>query len=231
MKSCPVCKANFNDDNLNFCLNDGATLFSVPDEVETRVIPRARNTNEPTLPNINPVLYNQTAPSSSNKAVFLLVSVLALILLAAIGGIAAYFLIKPAETVSNTKTTPTPKDEDEELKEKIANLEKQLQDQKKTPAPTSTPIDTTTPIKTPTQLNESGKVTARVAQSGDGFLALRTEPNVDTGTRLVKIPSGAIVELEDCQKNYQTISGRRGRWCMVSYNGRVGWVFDAWLIY
>ena len=37
MKSCPTCKQNFDDETLNFCLEDGSILTSLVDEVETRL--------------------------------------------------------------------------------------------------------------------------------------------------------------------------------------------------
>jgi multidrug efflux pump subunit AcrB len=229
MKQCPNCKSVYSDDSLSFCLSDGTALLSMPDEQETRVIPPGRITNQPDFSNVNPNLYHQTPPQSNSKIIFLVVSLFALFLLITIGGIAAYFLVGSKENVSNTQmATPTPKDDDE-LKKKIADLEKQLQEQKK--SPTVTPTAATASVKTPTPLNQSGRATARVGRTGDGFLALRTEPNVETGARILKIPSGATVELEDCQKTFQTIDGRRGRWCMVSYDGKIGWVLDAWLIY
>jgi hypothetical protein len=151
-----------------------------------------------------------------------------------IAGISALIIINPfgkSETAvvsnssNNLKPTATPGNQNDQLKEKLANLEKQIQDrtnQKKT--------SDTQPFPSPTQ-NNSAKPTARVAPSNDGFLSLRTEPSVKTGTQLVKIPSGATVNLENCEKNYMAIDNRRGRWCMVSYGGEIGWVFDAWLIY
>jgi Bacterial SH3 domain. len=216
MKICPVCKANYNDD-LNFCLNDGASLFSVPDEQETKVISFGENSDLPNLPNKKPQIYNR-APASGGKIVSLIVAIAAFFVLLSVAVAAAYFLIPESETVSKTQNNPLPEKEAEDIKEKKKTPEK--------PTP-----EKTASAKTPAGLNESGKVTARVAQTGDGFLALRTEPSVENGTRLEKIPSGAVVEIEDCQRNYQTISGKRGRWCLVTYEERLGWVFDAWLIY
>lgn len=227
MKQCPYCKANYNDDSLSFCLNDGTALLTLADEQETQVIAKGRITAQPNFSGFQPNNYDQPVQRSNNKTVFVLISIIALIGLIALGGVAAYFLVPQNKDLpAKTSPTPTPTgSNDEELKKKIANLEKQLQDQKKTPA--STPV----PARTPAPLNESGKATARVARTGDGFLALRSDPSVNVGRRLLEIPSGATVEIEDCQNATQTIDGRRGRWCMVSYNNTTGWAFDAWLIY
>lgn len=109
--------------------------------------------------------------------------------------------------------------------EKLTNLEKQIQEPNNRKRNSGT-----SPFPSPAQ-NNLNVPKARVAQTNDGFLSLRTEPSVKTGTQLVKIPSGAVVNLENCERNYMTIDGRRGRWCLVSYAGKIGWAFDGWLIY
>lgn len=237
MKQCPLCKAVYTDDSLSFCLNDGAALLAAADEQVTQVIPPARTTAhadfKPNVPNAAPISYNQSAPPRQNsKTAFVLAALVALLLLIVIGGIAAFFLIPRDERNSDLKTpTPAPsprgKDDTDEQKEKIANLERQLQDLKKSPKPSVTPAISNSPAP----LNRSGKATARVKQASDGFLAMRSEPSAETGYQILKMPSGATVELEDCQPSYQTIAGRRGRWCMVSYAGETGWAFDGWLDY
>ena len=77
----------------------------------------------------------------------------------------------------------------------------------------------------------NGRPTAHVNSPGDGFLALREEPDAENGNRLAKIPHDAVVFLENCEKDKTTIAGRTGRWCMVTYQDETGWVFDAWLTY
>jgi hypothetical protein len=39
-------------------------------------------------------------------------------------------------------------------------------------------------------------------------------------------PTGGKNSLQE-----KMIDGRRGRWCLISYAGEVGWAFDVWLIY
>lgn len=47
MKTCPVCKENYTDDDLNFCLNDGRTLVKVNDDPPPTVfMNQARTTNQ-----------------------------------------------------------------------------------------------------------------------------------------------------------------------------------------
>jgi len=117
------------------------------------------------------------------------------------------------------------------------------------PPPTASPSINTTPTPKPTasatvekpdNVNTEPEIKrtpsksdaiplGRIDAPGDGFLALRSEPSDESGERLVKIPSGSYVEIQDCQKEQKTVSGKKGRWCMVTYENTTGWVFDAWL--
>jgi hypothetical protein len=127
----------------------------------------------------------------------------------------------PAQTVSPMST---PIDETAALKEKLANLEKQVQDQKNQ-KPAST-VDTASPPKPP----PVNTTTARVNSPGDGFLALRNQPDSETGERLAKIPHGASVTVLGCPKP-SNVGKKSGRWCQVIYNGQAGWAFDAFLVF
>jgi competence protein ComGC len=244
MKECPVCKTTYTDDSLRFCLADGASLLSVNNEQETVQIfpdqnPLRIEIQKDTSSLSFPPSASQNQPKKRSVIPFVIAGFVSLLLLGIVG-IAALLILNPfskAETVTisnNPKPTETPvlatqnknnELKNNELKEKLANLEKQIQDQKNQKTSPNTQ-----PFPTSTQ-NKPAAPTARVAPSNDGFLSLRTEPSVKTGTQLVKIPSGATVNLENCEKNYTTIDNRRGRWCMVSYAGEIGWAFDAWLIY
>lgn len=116
--------------------------------------------------------------------------------------------------------TPTPDIDEERLEKELANLKKQLEDALN-PSPT----------KTPPGFSSDGHPTARVNSPGDGYLALRSEPDAEMGERLAQIPHGSVITLENCEKEMVKIGGRTGRWCMVTYRGQTGWVFDAWLDY
>ncbi len=227
MKQCPVCKATYADETLNFCLSDGSTLFAIVDEEQTRVISSgsnpvrvdfARETSPIFTP---PVTSNQPATGGSSKTVALLVGLLALLILAFVG-FAAFMLLKPNDkTISNTTGTPTPtssRTPDDE----IANLKKQVEDLKNQKSPT--------PVPTTSTRKETGN-TARVSSPGDGFLALRSEPNSETGYRITQIPDGASVNVTGCQSFSVKIGRRTGRWCQVEYGGQSGWAFDAFLVY
>lgn len=234
MKQCPVCKATYADETLNFCLSDGSTLFAVQDEEQTRVISSGSNQARIDLPRETspiftpPATFNESARTGSSKTVSLLAGLLALALLAFIG-FAAFMLLKPSDNAkSNTtnssslKNSQTPDDETAKLKEKTANLEKQVEDLKN--QKTATPVQTT-----PTQ--KTAENTARVSSPGDGFLALRSEPNSETGYRITQIPHGANVNVFGCQDNSVRIGSRTGHWCRVDYGGQTGWAFDAFLVY
>jgi uncharacterized protein YraI len=62
----------------------------------------------------------------------------------------------------------------------------------------------------------------------DGFLSLRSEPSITSGTRLAKIPHGASLKKSKCQK-LLNLEGDTGHWCRAEYSGKTGWVFDAYL--
>ena len=70
---------------------------------------------------------------------------------------------------------------------------------------------------------------AFVRETSDGFLALRSEPGIDTGERLAQIPSGTGVELGACQDEALFLDDAFGRWCETSYDGRDGWAFTGFL--
>jgi hypothetical protein len=147
--------------------------------------------------------------------------------------------VLPFETGQKEKNPPPPateKDtsaENERLKEKIAELEKKkleekiedleekIEDQKKqTPGKT---IVKTVPVKPPP------KGFVRVNSPRDGFLALRSQPSVNGGYRMVKIPHGTVISVYSCG-GLTTVGGRRGRWCRTVYEDNPGWVFDAYLV-
>lgn len=243
MKQCPVCKTTYTDDSLRFCLADGANLSFVSESKQPTLVshggnPVQVNVPQSAAPTSLPTIASPDQKNKRRAAPFVIAALIGLLLLAT-AGIAAIILLNPfgktntvqiANNSNNTRpiavNAATPGNEAEELQEKIANLERLLKDQtnqKKTSNVQPSPF--------PSPQNNSGVPTARVKKTNDGFLSLRTEPSVKTGTQLVKIPSGATVQLENCQKTATIVDGQRGRWCIVSYNGETGWVFNAWLIY
>jgi hypothetical protein len=245
MKQCPTCKNTYTDDSLAFCLSDGTALVSSQTEEVTQQISAANN---PIRVNIAP----ETSPNAFTPAfqqpqlkggkgwlIGLLVG-LFLLAVAVIGGVGALVYMKNGEvkpvavienkvdnkSVANTQpvansATPT-LDETAAMKQKLAELEKQLKEQKgKVPTVPTLP-NAPAPPKVPTV------TIARVNSPGDGFLALRTGPSSSTGDRILEIPHGATVTVLACQS---AAKGKKGKWCKVNYNGNAGWAFDGFLIY
>ncbi len=239
MKQCPVCKTTYTDDSLKFCLSDGANLTSPAAEKTVQMAfgrePVPFNTSPDSVPTVFPPT---SPPAPARKGLGLIIAgLLAGFLLLIVAAVAAFMLLRPnddknrvavslsptpAQTVTPTSTSI---DETAALKEKLANLEKQVQAQKNQKQ--------TTPEKSsPAQnqpLNQTTK-TARVNSPGDGFLALRNEPDSKTGYLIAKIPHGASVAVQSCPKS-SNVGKIPGRWCQVVYNGQSGWAFDGFLVY
>jgi len=239
MKRCPSCGTTYTDQTLRFCLADGATLTDLGGEQPTVVRPggapmRVDIPQEtqafaaaPTIPQT----YAAAPGGSSGNGmkILLAVVVLGVLAIAALGvGALVYFRSGGNEVAANTNkgntapstspiasptASPTSNQKDER-DQRIANLEKQLKEQKNA----NRAANTTTPPASGT--------TARVNSPGDGFLALRSLPSSTAGSRILAIPHGATVSVGSCLGG-----GRGGRWCRASYNGYSGWVYDSYLIY
>jgi Bacterial SH3 domain len=236
MKQCPTCRTTYTDETLRFCLADGGILFDLGKEAETVTRHGVRiDVQPPSYPTI-PVAGEQR-PAKGNLVLKIVAAVLILGFLGLLGlgaaGALFYFnsggtsvaVASPSPTPTPVPTrspspSPTPDSDEERLEQELANLQKQLEDALK-PSPT----------KTPPGFSSDDLPTARVNSPADGFLALRSEPDAETGERLAQIPHGTVITLENCEKEKVKIGSRTGRWCMVTYRGQTGWVFDAWLEY
>lgn len=236
MKQCPVCKTTYTDESLKFCLADGANLISLSEPAETVQMsfgnnPMRINVAPDSSPTIfTPPISNQPIKKGVSPIVVGVLGFLLLLVVVGFAGFVGYIMLQPSdkkETAANVSPTPrvsqtsTPDDQTAELKEKLANLERQVQDQKN--PKNSTPVET---YSTP----KPSATTARVNSPGDGFLALRSEPNSETGFRITKIPHGATVTVLNCPRP-SNVGKMRGRWCQVIYNGQSGWAFDAFMIF
>lgn len=251
MKQCPNCKTVYTDDSLRFCLTDGASLISAAGgDAETvqmsseKAAPLRINVPPDSAPTVFTAPPNvQNFPTAHNQPVkkgfgLIVAGLLGILLLAGGGLAAAYFLLaRPSDNknadvkaaVSPTTTAaptvlpsvaPTA-DETAKLKEEMANLKKQLENQKN-----QKPNQLAAPPLPPSQ---NGR-TARANSPNDGFLALRSEPNSETGYRIAKIPHGASLTVLGCPKA-SNIGKMPGRWCQVDYNGQSGWAFDAFIAF
>jgi len=235
MKQCPNCQTTYTDDALRFCLADGTALVPAPNEAETVRIPFNKNPvrvdvppdSAPTVFTLPPV---SSAQPKSKGAGLIIAGVLGVFLLfLLIGGVTAFLLLranddKKAIVAASPVALPTaaPVDETVALKEKLANPEKQVRDQGNRKPPASPPETFSPPKQSPT--------TARANSPRDGFLALRSEPNSETGARIAKIPHGATITVVGCPQP-SNIGKIKGRWCQVIYNGQAGWAFDAFMIF
>ena len=237
MKQCPTCKTNYTDVTLRYCLADGAVLT---DAVEQPTFVRedartgsAQETIRMYSPQTDPTVARPAA-RRSGLLVKVLIGVAALGLFVVLGVAAAAFMLlrQSSEPTPNINTkvavkpteTPSadPDDETEQLKEQIANLEKLLNEQLRTDKPSNIPLSL------PNQ--DAATTYAQVNSPGDGFLALRTFPNSQAGTKILEIPHGATISVGACL-NRSKIAKRAGRWCRANYDGYSGWVFDAFLVY
>ncbi len=239
MKRCPACKNTYTDEQLKFCLADGNPLSVIGDEGDPTIVFKDRNPMQVNIPQ-NTAPNNFQLPKSDvqndkRSALPLVVAALFGLLVLLVVGIGAIFLFKPFgtnETATISNNADNSNNQTKELEGKLANLERQLQEQKNQKKNTTTPpISNSVSNTANTAPKNSDSPTAKVKFSSDGFLSLRTEPSVKNGAQIIKIPTGAIVQLENCEKNVVTVDGRSGRWCMVSYKGETGWAFDAWLAY
>ncbi len=237
MKQCPNCGTTYTDETLRFCLTDGATLVSLASNEKTaafennRVLVDFQKDSAPESVNtvISPALPQTSEKKGINWLIIGVLSVLLLFVLLGFAGFAGYIFYKQSgdENRNVAVNSPTPnisptKNEDKDLEEKVANLEKQLENQKnKKP--------TNSPNPFPTETNNSPR-TARANSPGDEFLALRSEPSSETGSRIAKIPHGATFTVLDCPKP-NAATKMKGRWCQVIYDGQVGWAFDAYMVF
>lgn len=226
MRHCPECRTTYTDDSLKFCLSDGTRLADGADEEQTVVRSRSaeRQIGSPARTDDIPAV----------RAAFWVKLLIALAILGFVGlgaiglaGAWVYYKGGPAATPTplppapKPASTPTPDLEKQRLQDELANIKKQLDAEKKNANSRANDGDD--------ELGSS--ITATVDSPNDGFLALRSEPDPERGERLAKIPHGAEVEILRCGNSVVTIGGRSGHWCFVDYDGRTGWVFDAWLEY
>lgn len=237
MKQCPNCKTAYTDDSLQFCLADGTALISsIGDAPTVRMNFGSRETMRVNVPSDSVPTVFAAPPMSpkppAKKSFGLVVAGLfALLLLLGGGLIAAYVLLRPRNNqpvVTAASPTPNvlptavqtaaPNDENARLREEMANLKKELEKQKKQKS--SPTVENDAPPN-------SGR-TARANSPGDGFLALRSEPNSETGYRIAKIPHGAALTVYECP-TASNVGKIPGRWCRVNYGGQSGWAFDGFI--
>jgi len=87
-----------------------------------------------------------------------------------------------------------------------------------------------TPNANRSSIANQAKATQIVNAPQDGFLALRSEPDIKRGFRVDKIPHGATLQIDRCQAQTKRLGKTNGRWCQTTYLGQDGWVFDGFLV-
>ncbi|MBK9154387.1 MAG: SH3 domain-containing protein [Chloracidobacterium sp.] len=234
MKQCSVCKTTYTDDSLSFCLSDGSPLTAAEAEQETVVRKVGHGGLKVDLPPdqvtwVSPEKRAQPAKASNTWVkVLAIIAVVVILGVAGIGIVGALIYFQPGMNGSGTPSpspmqsptgTPATDPEKDRLREEIANIQRQLDEQKRNAGPGDAEPEDDPDIPD----------VARVNSPNDGFLALRSLPDSDRGIRLAKIPHGTELEIIDCEPYRKSIGGRSGRWCLVEYAGITGWVFDAWL--
>jgi len=249
MKQCPTCRTTYTDETLRFCLADGAPLTDLGGEQSTVVRPTSgglsdektvamggeqmradipQNTASPP-----PQYQSIRQPSSGSGGVLkVLLVVLGLgifVVLLAIVGLILFYKPRPDQAdkigpdLKTPASSPAPtKDDKDYLRDLIANLEKQLANQKND-GPSAKPVST------PNLSSTTMTTTARANSPGDGFLALRSLPSASVGDRIIKIPHGASLSVGACGPLQQSV--HPGRWCQARYNGYSGYVYDYYLTY
>jgi hypothetical protein len=70
---------------------------------------------------------------------------------------------------------------------------------------------------------------AYVQTEGDGFLALKAEPELNS-MRLAKMPDHARVNIIEVLERPMSIEGKRGVWCKVEFESLIGWAWGGWLV-
>jgi hypothetical protein len=109
MKICPNCRRTYDDDALNFCLDDGSVLtFATPDAAPTVVMdyPRPTSSAPPAGPTNwdarNQQAYSMQPEKRSSKTWVWVVGILAILILVCGGGFAAIFVYVASIANSNT---------------------------------------------------------------------------------------------------------------------------------
>lgn len=238
MKRCPQCGTTYTDETLRFCLADGGSL--VPVEEEPTVASPRRDAFKVNFGDQTPGTQPSTFPppkgSSSGVKILIGLVIAGILGVLAVGAVFVAFVgyeIYRADTAVSTPTpTPTPVfqptpfaqtspgTDAEKLAEELLKLQKALEEQERGVNSNRDPNS---------QDVLSDVSTATVNSPNDGFLALRSLPSSDLGARIARIPHGDKVFVVSCDDTYYTIGSRRGRWCLVEWQQKVGWVFDAWL--
>ena len=106
-----------------------------------------------------------------------------------------------------------------DMKAQLEALKKQIADQQKAP--------TINNIPTP-DLASLG-ATMATTSSNNGSLGFRTEPNMGSPMRQVRIPDNSRLKVLDYSENKIILDGKESRFAKVEYDGQLGWVLESYL--
>ena len=226
MKRCPQCGTTYTDATLRFCLADGTALVGGEEPLRAEI----------PSPDTRVSMGSAQHPPRTSKAwIFVVLGTVIIGLMAIAGvvvlGILAYIGSVDAEPEQIVFATPSPAaapsepaSDEQILRQELEKLEKQLEDM-------DLPRVDQDPFPDGIDTEAGAPMTATANSPKDGFLALRSLPSTDIGERLAVIPHGAEVKVVACDPNYNTLNGRRGRWCLLMWGQFVGWAFDAYLTF
>jgi hypothetical protein len=196
MKQCPTCRTTYTDETLRFCLADGAPLSDVGEQPTVVRQTGGGPSDEKTvamhggqvrvdIPQDLSREQYQASPAQPSggsggvlKVLLVILGLGIFVALIAIVGVLLYYNSRPDKPGSNVADLKTPaaspaptKDTKDELRDQIANLEKQLAERSNTNRPSNATV--------PAPSIPSGQMTTNVRANspGDGFLALRTLPS------------------------------------------------------
>jgi hypothetical protein len=115
MKRCPKCQRSYNDDTLRFCLEDGTALATITREVDpppTAILSRETPTLKssgptvPSYPNLN-VAPGAAEPERRSSSILTAGVVVIALLLFALVGIAAFYVIKQSGSSESAQVNPS----------------------------------------------------------------------------------------------------------------------------
>lgn len=120
MKICPTCRKTYNDDGLNFCLDDGSVLTLAADKLPETVMMNQPRFTDPSPSNQQGVQssfgnqgqYSMQPAKKSSKAWIWVLGILGVLVLVCGGGFAAFFVyVASLDTNTNTNgsSSPTPR--------------------------------------------------------------------------------------------------------------------------
>jgi hypothetical protein len=145
MKRCPKCKRSYDDDTLRFCLEDGSPLFDARDSdaPATAILPgRGSPTLKSTGPTVPSYLHTgepRAEPEKRASNPLLTFGVIAIaVLLLALVGIAAVFVMRQGADNANVNRSATPS-----MKAATPDSSKDVTEAN----PTATPVQPNSPLK------------------------------------------------------------------------------------